>query len=125
MFAGNLIVNLVISLGFSVHGMPSDSWRLGECKPGKLRGMTLGWAQDVPTEFWRAHGVAGFDGCWYTLHGPVSACTVKTTVHTYGKQTISSFTQGWARFCIANALNLGATVIFTKVGPADFEVRKV
>ena len=88
-------------------------------------GMCLGWAQDVPTEFWRTHGVAGFDGCWYTLHSPMLACSVKTATHTYGKQTICSFTKGWARFCTANALKLGATVIFTKVGPTDFEVSKV
>ncbi len=85
----------------------------------------MGWAQDVPTKFWRTHGKAAFDGEWYTLHGAVFACDVKTETHTYGKQTICSFTKGWARFCTANALNLGATVIFTKVGDADFEVRKV
>ena len=88
-------------------------------------GMSLGCWQDVPTEFWRSHGVAGFDGCWYTLHGPILACSVKTAVHTYGKQTVCSFTHGWARFCTANCLNLGDNVVFKKVGPADFEVRKV
>ena len=32
-----------------------------------------GWAQDIPTWFWRTHGVEMFDGIWYTLHGP--CCT--------------------------------------------------
>lgn len=30
----------------------------------------LGWAQDVPTAYWRTHGASGFDGLWYTLNGP-------------------------------------------------------
>lgn len=81
--------------------------------------------QDVPTAYWRTHGVEGFDGVWYTLHGPLVPWAVKTSTHTCGKQTICSFTKGWANFCSGNKLKLGDTVVFMKVGPVDFEVRKV
>lgn len=85
----------------------------------------MGWAQDVPTEFWRTHGVAAFDGCWYTLDGPMMPCSVKTATHTFGKQTFCSFTGGWRRFCTANELKVGDILEFTKVGPVEFKVRKV
>ena len=85
----------------------------------------LGYPQDVPTTVWRTHGAAGFDGCWYTLHGPTIACSVKTATQSFGKQTICSFTKGWARFCTANKLKLGDTIQFTKVGQAEFEVRLI
>lgn len=66
-----------------------------------------------------------FDGVCYTLHGPLMPCVVKTATHTFGKQTFCSFTKGWAGFCTSNELKLGDTVVFTKVGSVEFEVRKV
>ena len=69
--------------------------------------------------------MSGFDGVCYTLHGPLSPSTVKSVTHTFGKQTFCSFTKGWAGFCAGNKLKLGDTVVFMKVGPVDFEVRKV
>lgn len=89
-----------------------------KCKP-------RGWAQDIPTSFWRTHGPELFDGIWYNLRGPLLACNVKTTCQTYGKQTFCSFTLGWASFCTANALKIGDTVEFTKVGVGEFEVTKL
>ena len=85
----------------------------------------MGCVQDVPTAFWRTHGVAGFDGVWYTLHGPLLQRVVKTSMHTCGKQTICSFTKGWAAFCSGNELKLGDTVVFTKIGDVEFQVKKV
>lgn len=85
----------------------------------------MGWAQDVPTAYWRTHGASGFDGLWYTLNGPLSPWPVLTTTTTFGKQTCCSFTKGWAEFCSANNLKLGDTVTFTLVGLLEFEVRKV
>lgn len=84
----------------------------------------MGWAQDVPAEFWRTHGVCSFDGVTYTLHGPKMPCSVLSATHTYGKQTFCSFTSGWRRFCTANELRIGDTVLFSKVGPLDFAVTK-
>ena len=81
--------------------------------------------QDVPAAYWRLHGVEGFDGVWYTLHGPLLPWTVKTATHTFGKQTFCSFTKGWAGFCTGNGLKLGDQVVFTKVGPVEFQVKKV
>jgi hypothetical protein len=81
--------------------------------------------QDVPTAYWRAYGVEGFDGVWYTLHGPLLPWKVNTATHTYGKQTFCSFTKGWAGFCSGNELKLGNTVVFTQVGPVEFQVKKV
>jgi hypothetical protein len=81
--------------------------------------------QDVPSMFWRTEGAEGFDGCTYTLQGPTSACSVKTATQTFGKQTFCSFTKGWSRFCTANALKLGDTIQFTKVGEAEFKVMLV
>lgn len=66
-----------------------------------------------------------FDDIWYTLHGPMLPGSVKTTTQTYRKQTFCSFTLGWAGFCAANALKIGDTVLFTKVGVGDFEVTKL
>jgi hypothetical protein len=84
-----------------------------------------GWAQDVPTAYWRLVGAEGFNGALYTLNGPLSPWTVKTSTSTYGTQTCCSFTNGWAAFCTANDLKLGDTVIFTQVGLLEFEVSKV
>lgn len=85
----------------------------------------MGWAQDVPTLYWRREGVEGFDGTWYTLHGPKSLWLVKTATHASKKQRFCSFTKGFSGFCHANAFKLGETLTFTKVGLLDFEVRKV
>lgn len=81
--------------------------------------------QDVPTAFWRANGVGWFDGACYTLYGPRMPCSVKTATKTFGKQTFCSFTKGWAQFCTTNELRIGDTVIFTWIGPGEFEVSKV
>ena len=81
--------------------------------------------QDVPTPFWRTHGVENFDGIAYTLHGPLQPWRVETATHTYGKQTTCSFTQGWAGFVTANNLHLGDTVIFEHIAPLEFAVRMV
>ena len=67
----------------------------------------------------------GFDGVWYTLHGPLKAWNVKAATHTYGKATFCSFTKGWAAFCTGNELKLGDNVEFTKVGPVEFQVKKL
>lgn len=83
------------------------------------------YSQDVPTAYWRIQGSEGFDGIWYTLNGPLSTCTVKTTTTTFGKQTCCSFTKGWADFCTANNFKLGDVVKFTYVGLLEFEVRKL
>ena len=85
----------------------------------------FGWAQDIPTAFWRTHGIEEFDGVCYTLNGPLLPWTVKTAARTFGKQTVCSFTKGWTAFCTANDLKLGDTLKFTWTGPVDFEVRKV
>ena len=85
----------------------------------------MGWAQDVPTLFWRTEGVGGFDGTWYTLNGPKTPWSVKTTTHTSKKQRFCSFTKGFAGFCHANAFKLGDTLTVTKVGLHEYEVRKV
>ena len=85
----------------------------------------MGLAQDVPTHFWRTHGVELFDGISYTLDGPLHPWRVETHMHTYGKQTACSFTKGWAGFVTANDLQLGDKVIFTQLGPLKFAVRKV
>lgn len=82
----------------------------------------MGLAQDVPTTFWRTHGVELFDGITYTLHGPLRPWRVETATHTYGKQTACSFTKGWASFVTANDLQLGDTVTFTQLGPLEFAV---
>lgn len=96
-----------------------------ECIVGNVVSTCLGWAQDVPIAYWRTHGLEGFDGIWYTLNNPLSPWTVKVAKHTWGKQTFCFFTKGWAGFCTANELTFGDTLIFTKVGLVEFEVRKV
>lgn len=80
--------------------------------------------QDVPTAYWRTHGEQEFDGIWYILNGPLSLSTVKTATNTWGKQTFCSFTEGWAGFCAANRLQVGDSLLFTKVGPVEFCVMK-
>ena len=67
----------------------------------------------------------GFDGITYTLAGPLSPWSVKTATNTWGKQTFCAFTEGWAGFCISNRLEVGDVLMFTKVGPVEFEVRKL
>lgn len=84
----------------------------------------MGSPQDVPAAFWREHGAEGFNGTWYILIGPESRSTVKTATYTFGKQKFCSFTQGWAGFCSANRLKLGDSLLFSKVGPVEFEVTK-
>ena len=83
------------------------------------------WAQDAPAAYWRAHGVAGFDGVWYKFNGPLSLQMVKTATNTWGKQTFCSFTEGWAGFCASNRLKVGDSLLFCLVGPAEFLVMKV
>ena len=85
----------------------------------------MGCVQDIPVSYWRTYGADGFDGVWYTLHGPLKTWNVKTATRSYGKQTFCSFTEGWAGFCTGNRLKLGDTVVFTKVGPVEFQVKKV
>ena len=85
----------------------------------------LGCVQDIPVSYWRTYGADGFDGVWYTLHGPLKTWNVKTATRSYGKQTFCSFTEGWAGFCTGNRLKLGDKVVFTKVGPVEFQVKKV
>ena len=50
---------------------------------------------------------------------------MKTATNTWGKQTFCAFTEGWAGFCISNRLEVGDVLMFTKVGPVEFEVRKL
>lgn len=95
-----------------------------EWEAGNEARIWLGWAQDVPTAYWRTYGVEQFDGIRCTLNGPLAPWTVKTAVLKYASQTFCSFTQGWAGFCTANKLKVGDTLIFTKLGFAEFEVGK-
>lgn len=97
----------------------------GDCTRIDVFCISLLWAQDVPTEYWRTHGVEAFNGKWYTLVGPITPWYVKSATHASKKQTFCSFTKGFAGFCAANDLKLGETLQFTKVAPLTFEVRKV
>lgn len=83
-----------------------------------------GWAQDIPTAYWRTYGMEGFDGRLCTLNGPLAPWTVNTDILKYATQTFCAFTTGWAGFCTANNLKAGDVLIFTKVGLDEFEVRK-
>lgn len=91
---------------------------------GKVVRIWLGWVQDVPTAFWRTHGMEAFDGIRCTLNGPLAPLPVNTAILKYAKQTVCAFTQGWAAFCTANKLKVGDTLIFTQVGFDSFEVTK-
>lgn len=96
-----------------------------ECTRIEVLCTWLFWAQDVPTLYWRSHGVEAFDGKWYTLCGPLLRGPVKTATHSSLKQRFCSFTKGFAGFCEANGLKLGDTLQFKKVGLLEYEVRKV
>lgn len=104
---------------------PAGSFGSTSSTPNKAMCACLWWAQDVPTQYWRAHGVEAFDGKWYTFYGPMSTGYVKTATHSSLKQWFCSFTKGFAAFCEANGLKLGDTAQFTKVGALEYEVRKV
>ena len=94
----------------------------GEDMVGNMVRIWLGRVQDVPTAFWRTHGMEAFDGIRCTLNGPLAPFLVNTAILKYATQTFCAFTQGWAGFCTANKLKIGDTLVFTQVGFDEFEV---
>ncbi|KAG0627449.1 hypothetical protein M758_2G201700 [Ceratodon purpureus] len=80
---------------------------------------------DIPTSFWRAVGEDQFDGRVYSLIGPRQTVVVGSLVFTAEKQTFCYFTNGWSEFLEKNEFGLGDTLLFVKVGNADFQVTRV
>ncbi|KAG0572528.1 hypothetical protein KC19_VG102700 [Ceratodon purpureus] len=80
---------------------------------------------DIPTSYWRAVGADEFDGRVYSLISPFQTIVVGSLVSSTDKQTFYFITNGWAEFVTKNEFGLGDTLLFIKVGAAEFAVTRV
>ena len=81
--------------------------------------------QDIPTAFWCSFGEDQFQGQCYTLEGPLQMVLVKSATYYAAKQTFCHFTKEWVDFVEENHLKLSDTLILTKPGVTEFEVRRL
>ncbi|KAG0617921.1 hypothetical protein M758_4G025000 [Ceratodon purpureus] len=79
---------------------------------------------DIPTSFWRSMGQETFDGSLMTLSGPIREHVVRSSVCKTPKQTFCFFSSGWADFVSMNSLQVGDTIVFTKVTNCRYVVKK-
>lgn len=82
------------------------------------------FTQDIPTWFWRSMGPETFDGSLMTLTGPIREHVVRSSLCVSPKQTFCFFSSRWADFVSMNSLQVGDTIVFTKVTNCRYVVKK-